>query len=91
MLGKKLYVGNLYCMVTRDQLRELFSQYGSVMNVSIIEGTGYAYVEMSSPLEAEKAKRALDGTDYLERVLRVKDAYGPVPFTQKELKSLMEK
>ncbi len=90
MLGNKLYVGNLYCMVSKDQLRDLFSQYGRVVNVHIIEGSGYAYVEMSNTLEAEKAKRALDGQEYLERVLRVKDAFGPVPFTRKELQNLMK-
>lgn len=90
MLGKKLYVGNLYCMVSKDHLQELFSPYGRVVNVSIIEGSGYGYVEMSSPLEAEQAKRALDGAEYLERVLRVKNAYAPVPFTRKELQNLMK-
>ncbi|MFQ5720964.1 MAG: RNA recognition motif domain-containing protein [Candidatus Aminicenantales bacterium] len=90
MLGKKLYVGNLYCLVSKEQLRELFSQYGRVLAIEVIEGSGYAYVEMSSPFEAEKAKRALDGAEHLERVLRVKDAYAPVPFTPRELKNLIE-
>ncbi|MFW6159542.1 MAG: RNA recognition motif domain-containing protein [Acidobacteriota bacterium] len=90
MLGKKLYVGNLHCMVNKEQIRELFSPYGRVIHVNLIEGSGYAYVEMSNPLESEQAKRVLDGTEFLERVLRVKDACGPVPFTKKELMNLME-
>lgn len=90
MIGNKLYVGNLYCMVSKEQLRQLFSPYGRVRRVDIIPGSGYAYIEMSNTLEAEKAKRALDGTEYLERVLRIKDAFKPVPFTQKELRNLME-
>jgi RNA recognition motif-containing protein len=90
MIGNKLYVGNLYCMVKKEQLRQLFGQYGRVRRVDIIPGSGYAYVEMSNTLEAEKAKRALDGMEYLERVLRIKDAFKPVPFTKKDVRNLME-
>ena len=90
MIGNKLYVGNLYCMVNKAHLRDLFGQYGRVRKVDIIPGSGYAYIEMNSTLEAEKAKRALDGTEYMERVLRIKDAFKPVPFTKKEIENIME-
>ena len=36
MMTKKLYVGNLSFRVTSDDLRQLFSQYGSVTSASVI-------------------------------------------------------
>ena len=74
MEENKLYVGNLYCMARKDHLKNLFSKYGRVKNIDIIEGTGYGYVEMSSQSEAEKAIAGLDGTEFLERVIKVKKA-----------------
>jgi RNA recognition motif-containing protein len=72
MIGNKLFVGNLYVRVNKKQLEELFSYYGNVKKVELIEGSGFGYVEMSDAEEAERAKRALDGAEFQERVLRVK-------------------
>ena len=77
MQGSKLYVGNLSYSVTNEQLQELFSNYGEVRQVTIIEGRGYGFVEMSSPSEAEKAKEALNGTDLEGRTLKVDEARPP--------------
>jgi len=55
-------------------LQELFSKYGEVKQVNIIEGRGYGFVEMSSPAEAEKAKEALNGTDFEGRTMKVDEA-----------------
>ncbi len=74
MHGSKLYVGNLSYSVTKDQLRELFSNYGTVTEVKIIEGKGFGFVEMSSQAEAEKAKEVLNGADFKGRTLRVDEA-----------------
>jgi len=74
MEGSKLYVGNLSYSVTGGQLQELFSKYGEVKQVNIIEGRGYGFVEMSSPAEAEKAKEALNGTDFEGRTMKVDEA-----------------
>jgi len=78
MAGRKLYVGNLYCMAKKDHLRDLFGRYGRVSFVSMIEGTGYGYVEMNTIPDAVKAKKALDGSQFLERVIRVKYADEPI-------------
>ncbi len=56
MQGSKLYVGNLGYSVTNEKLEELFSNYGEVKQVDIIQGRGFAFVEMSSPSEAESGK-----------------------------------
>ena len=77
MPGKKLYVGNLNYAVTNDKLQQLFSGYGRVMNVNIIEGKGFGFVEMSSEDEAGKAKESLDGQDFEGRVMRVDEARPP--------------
>jgi RNA recognition motif-containing protein len=74
MEGSKLYVGNLSYSVTGEQLQELFSKYGEVKQVNIIEGRGYGFIEMSSPAEAEKAKEALNGTDFEGRTMKVDEA-----------------
>ncbi|NOR15611.1 MAG: hypothetical protein GQ544_07905 [Candidatus Aminicenantes bacterium] len=46
--------------------------------VNMLEGTGYGYVEMNTVVAAVKAKKALDGSDFLERTIRVKYADEPV-------------
>jgi RNA recognition motif-containing protein len=74
MQGKKLYVGNLNYSVTNEQLKELFSNYGEVLNVNLIEGKNFGFVELSSQSEAEKAKDSLNGTEFEGRTLRVNEA-----------------
>lgn len=72
MIGNKLYVGNLYLRASKKQLEDLFAQYGEVKKVELIEGSGFGFVEMATDEEAEKARKALDGTEFLERIIRVK-------------------
>ena len=55
MQGKKLYVGNLDYSVTKDDLSELFAEFGEVVEVIIIDGKGFGFVEMTEPADAEKA------------------------------------
>jgi RNA recognition motif-containing protein len=79
MQGSKLYVGNLSYSVTNKDLEDLFSEYGEIKDIKIIEGKGFAFVEMSSQSEAESAKDALDGTEFMGRSLRVDEARPPKP------------
>lgn len=79
MQGNKLYVGNLNYAVTNDQLQELFSGFGQVRDVRIIEGKGFGFVEMSSSDEAEKAMESLNGSDFEGRTLRIDEARPPRP------------
>ncbi len=74
MQGRKLYVGNLVYGVTREELEELFSQHGEVHHIQLIEGKGFAFLEMSNQSEAEKAKKELNGFDYNGRSLFVDEA-----------------
>jgi RNA recognition motif-containing protein len=77
MRGSKLYVGNLNYSVTNEQLEELFSKHGEVRQVNIIEGKPFGFVEMSNQSEAEKAKEALNGSEFNGRTLRVDEARPP--------------
>ena len=79
-LGKKLYVGNLPFSVTEDELRGAFERHGSVGSVNLITDRetgrprGFGFVEMDESSAADDAMRALDGTDFGGRSLRVNEA-----------------
>lgn len=75
--GKKLYVGNLNYSATKEEVTELFSTYGQVLSVNIIEDRGFGFVEMSTQEEAEGAKAALNETEFKGRTLRVDEARPP--------------
>lgn len=77
MQGSKLYIGNLDYSITKEQLEQLFSNYGTVKEVNIIEGRGFGFVEMSDPSEATKAMDELDGSDFEGRSMRVAEARPP--------------
>ena len=73
----KLYVGNLAYSATEDDLRKLFTQAGEVQSVSVIKdrdtgrSKGFAFVEMSTQAEAEKAISLLNGSSFHDRPLTV--------------------
>ena len=73
----KLYVGNLSFSVTGEDLKTLFSNHGSVIDVKVIEGKGFGFVEMSSQSESETAKKEMDGYDFKGRKLKVDVARPP--------------
>jgi len=77
MQGSKLYVGNLSYSVTNEQLENLFSAYGEVRQVNIIEGKGFGFVEMATQTEANKAKETLNGSEFEGRTLKVDEARPP--------------
>ena len=74
MEGNKLYVGNLSYSVTDEQLQKLFSTHGQVQTANVIGDKGFGFVEMANNSEAEKAKEALDGTDFEGRNLKIDEA-----------------
>jgi len=60
----KLFVGNLFASLPREALTTVFSEFGRVVNVHVMTGkskfgSACAFVEMSSPQEAEIALRAM--------------------------------
>jgi RNA recognition motif-containing protein len=60
-MGRRLYVGNLPYSATEEQLTELFSRAGKVDNVRVMRdmatgrARGFAFVEMGSDEDAQKA------------------------------------
>jgi RNA recognition motif-containing protein len=74
MHGTKLYVGNLSYSATSQEVEELFAKHGTVVSVKIIERKGFGFVEMSTQAEAEEAKEKLDGTEFMQRRLKVNEA-----------------
>jgi RNA recognition motif-containing protein len=79
-MGRKLYVGNLPYEVGETELQDLFAQAGSVESVNVMRdqatgrARGFAFVEMSTDEEAQKAITALDGTQVGGRNLTVNEA-----------------
>jgi RNA recognition motif-containing protein len=76
-MESKLYVGNLSYDTTEQALRELFMQAGNVVSVSLItdretnRSKGFAFVEMSSQSEAQKAISMFNSYTLNDRQLNV--------------------
>ena len=77
MQGRKLFIGNLDYAVTREELERLFSNYGEVREVNVIEGKGFGFIEMSNQSEAEAAKKELNESFFKGRTIRVDEAKPP--------------
>src|SRR6202166_3458661 len=77
---KNLYVGNLPHSTTESELRTVFEAHGAVEKVSIVtdretgRARGFAFVEMPTPAEADKAIAALNGTELGGRALKINEA-----------------
>lgn len=75
-----IYVGNLPFSVVDEDLREAFSQYGTVTSASVIvfkdtgRSKGFGFVEMSDPAEGKAAIEAMNDKDFKGRNLRVNEA-----------------
>jgi cold-inducible RNA-binding protein len=73
----KLYVGNLSYSATEEELKDLFAQAGEVSSVTLIKdrdtgrSRGFAFVEMSSQVEAENAISMFNGYTMDNRQLTV--------------------
>lgn len=84
-MNKKLYVGNLSYEITDDQLKDLFSQAGTVVSAAVIRyrdsgrSKGFGFVEMTTEDEAKKAIETVNGQDYQGRKLVVSEARPPQP------------
>jgi RNA recognition motif-containing protein len=76
-MESKLYVGNLSYSTTEDELRTLFAEAGTVASVALIkdrdtgQSKGFAFIEMSNQVEAEKAISMFNGRMVGARELKV--------------------
>ena len=74
MQESKLFVGNLSYSTHESDLKELFSEHGTVKSVNIIDNKGFGFVEMSSPSEAKAAMEALNLSSVGGRNINVNEA-----------------
>jgi RNA recognition motif-containing protein len=73
MATKSLYVGNLPYGTTEDELRELFAEFGPLGSVRLVEGKGFAFIDVPGEKAAD-AIGAVNGRDLNGRALRVDEA-----------------
>jgi RNA recognition motif-containing protein len=76
-MSTRLFVGNLSYQTTEDDLRQLFAGVANVTSVTVVterdsgRSKGFAFVEMASPEDAQKAINELNGHSLHDRTLRV--------------------
>ena len=76
----KLYVGNLSFNTSTQDLEEIFGEIGTVESANLIEdretgrSRGFAFVEMSSKEEGERAIAELNGKEFDGRELKINEA-----------------
>lgn len=75
-----IYVGNLSYDATEEDLRTVFTDYGSVKRVTLPTDRetgrirGFAFIDMTEDAEEESAISSLDGAEWMGRQLRVNKA-----------------
>lgn len=75
-----IYIGNLSFQATEDDIREIFTEYGTVKRVSLPTDRetgrkrGFAFVEMDTEAEEDAAIEDLDGAEWMGREIRLNKA-----------------
>ncbi len=76
-MEKRIYVGNLSYNSTEEDVEELFKQAGSVESCHLMldkftsRSRGFAFVEMATAEEANRAVEMFNDQNFQGRVLRV--------------------
>ena len=79
-MGRKIFIGNLAFETTSQDLEGLFASIGTCESASVItdretgRSRGFAFVEMSSASEAQKAISTLNSHELQGRALKVSEA-----------------
>jgi RNA recognition motif-containing protein len=77
---KKMYVGNIPYAATEEDLRGLFSEYGEIESLKIMQdqfsrrSKGFGFVEMLNEEDAKRAIATLNGKDFMGKSLTVAEA-----------------
>jgi len=77
---KKLYIGGLPYSTRDEELKEAFSQAGTVESAVVImdkmsgRSKGFGFVELATEAEADRAIEMFDGTDFGGRTIKVNKA-----------------
>ncbi len=84
-----IYVGNIAYNMTIEDIKEVFTLFGNVVNVKIINdkqtgrSKGYAFVEMDNDECGLKAIQSLNDTQVKGRNIKVSDAHRKTEEAQK--------
>ncbi|XP_047509099.1 hrp65 protein-like [Pieris napi] len=70
----RLYIGNLCNDVTEEELLNLFNQFGETAELFLNKEKNFGFIKMDYRVNAEKAKRELDGKMKNGRSMRVRFA-----------------
>jgi cold-inducible RNA-binding protein len=82
-MKNKLFVGGISWNTKEEDLKEFFSQAGTVVEVKIItdrmtgRSKGFGFVTMETEEQAQKAITELNGKELDSRTLRVSEAQPP--------------
>ncbi len=80
ILFMNIYIGNLNWSTTEDELRGLFSQFGEVSSINIVNdkftgrSKGFGFVEMADNAGAQSAINSLNGQSFKDRNITVNEA-----------------
>jgi len=72
-MNNKLFIASLYWGVTENNLWDAFEPFGNVLDVKIItdrvtnRSKGFGFVTFDNPVDAQKAKEELNGTEFFGR------------------------
>ncbi|MCW5907590.1 MAG: RNA-binding protein [Chitinophagales bacterium] len=78
-----IYVANISFRASESELKDLFAQYGEVSSVKILKdretnrSRGFGFVEMPNDEQGRAAIAALNGAEFGQRNLVVKEALPP--------------
>ena len=76
----KLYIGSLPYSTTESDLRTLFGDFGDIDELSLVkdrhtgESKGFGFIEMKRNSDADKAIKALNGSVFQGRNIKVNQA-----------------
>lgn len=89
-MATRIYVGNLPYTTDNEQLAQLFSAFGDVVEASVVmdresgRSKGFGFVQMSGDAAAHTAIASLNGTMLGNRTVRVSEAQ---PRTERSMDS----
>lgn len=75
-----VYIGNISYNITRDDLMDVFVEYGDVERINLPVDTktgrskGFAFVDMASRSDEKTVIDLLDGARWVGRTIRVNEA-----------------
>ncbi len=79
-MSKRLFVGNLDFSTTEQQLRDLFGEFGNILDATVVtdrmtgQSRGFGFVEMENDGDAQRAIDELNGTSLGSRNINVNEA-----------------